>query len=114
MREMKLVRASTIATHEQPAGETRLQLVISGACRHLCQLAHRHVDIARQSVTKLRVLLSVMSEGRQTHAQCSPRALHDRQLRRDADIQREGQAEHAFVTDDPDLQLRAVVERDDQ
>ena len=110
VRKMKLISMSTVATHQQPAGKSRLHQVITGASSRLRELPHQHVHIATQSLTQLGVASVVPRKGRCAHPQCSPCALDHGVLRRAIHTENERRAEHAFVTDDSDFQPCSVIQ----
>lgn len=111
MRQMESVAVSTVATHEQPAGQTRLNEVIAGTCSRLRKLPRQHIDIAIQARMKLVVLPAVPPEGEGAHAQCGPGALDYCVLGRHAHAENQGRTQHAFVANDSNLESRAVIER---
>src|SRR5690349_8025776 len=108
VRDVKLVGVGAISGHQQPSCQPGFDQVIPRAGRRLHQLCEEDVEIAIQCVPDRGMALDQAHEVRSVDAPGVTRALDQRPQRRHMNAEQQWHAEHAFVSNEANLELRAI------
>jgi hypothetical protein len=107
--DMKTVRVGAILGHQEPAGQSRLHHVKTGAARGLRQLGHHRMDVAFEHVLQLGAALECLAKQLGFHAQGRARPLHQGALGRYRHVEHQRGADDALVAHQPHFQAGPVI-----
>jgi hypothetical protein len=114
MGNRELIGVRSIASHQEPTGEPRLDLMEAGASGHLGQLAQCYVEITIQAPLQRRAIFELTAKRRGVHAPCRAGPLNHGTQRYDIHAKHQRDSQHTFSADEAYLETGMSIERIDQ